>query len=101
MGKFSFQMNVWFTSAPYLEMFSEAKQNAHYMLEMQDHPPHMMIVHVTASYIIGPYFFDGTLSGVACIKCGIMLNQSQATMGLCNRCHFSKIVLQHIHPDCV
>ena len=53
---------------------------------------------VTACYIIGPYFFHGTVSGVTCIKCGIMLYQSQATMGLCNRCHFSKIVLQRISP---
>ena len=53
---------------------------------------------VTASYIIGPYFFDGVVSGVTFIKCGIMIYQSQATMGLCNRCHFSKIVLQCISP---
>jgi len=59
---------------------------------------HDNIVGVTARYIIGPYFFDGTISGVTCIKCGIMLYQSQATVGLCNRCHFSKIVLQHISP---
>ena len=44
---------------------------------------------VTAGYIIGPYFCDGTVSGVTCTKCGIMLHQSQATVGLCNRCHFS------------
>jgi len=53
---------------------------------------------VTASYVIDPYFSDGTVSGVICIKCGIMIYQSQATVGLCNRCHFSKIVLQHISP---
>ena len=53
---------------------------------------------VTASYINGPYFFDGVVSGVTFIKCGIMIYQSQATMGLCNRCHFSKIVLQRISP---
>ena len=51
---------------------------------------------VTATYIIGSYFFDGIVSDVTCIKCGIMLYQSQATIGLCNRCHFSKIVLQCI-----
>jgi len=34
MGNFSFQMNVQFTAAPYLEMFFGAKQNPHYMLEM-------------------------------------------------------------------
>ena len=33
-----------------------------------------------------------------CIKCGIMLYQSQATVGLCDRCPFSKIVLRHISP---
>jgi len=48
---------------------------------------------VTASCIIGPYLFDGTISGVTCIKCGTMLYQSQATIELCNRCHISKIVL--------
>jgi len=53
----------------------------------------MMVQVLTASYIIGPYFFDVTVSGVTCIKCGIMLHQSQATMGLSNRCHFSKTVL--------
>ena len=53
---------------------------------------------ITATYIIGPYFYDGTGSGVTCIKCGIMLYQSQTTMGLCNRCHFSKIVFQRISP---
>ena len=51
---------------------------------------------VTASCIIDPYFFDGTVSRVTCVKCGITLYQSQATMGLFNRCHFSKI--QHISP---
>jgi len=34
MGKFSFQMNVQFTAAPYLEMFFGAKQNLRYTLEM-------------------------------------------------------------------
>ena len=53
---------------------------------------------VMASYIIGSYFFDGTFTGVTCIKCGIMIYQSQAAVGLCNRCYFSKIVLQHISP---
>jgi len=53
---------------------------------------------VTASCIIGPYFFDGTVSGVTCIECGIVLYWSQATVGLCNRCHFSKMVLQRISP---
>jgi len=51
-----------------------------------------------SSYIIGPYFFDGTVSGVTCIQCGNMLYQTQAIMGLYNRCLFSKIVLQHISP---
>ena len=58
----------------------------------------MMIVHVTGSYITGPYFFDGTISGLTCIKCGIMLYQSQATVRLCNSCHFSNIVLQRVSP---
>ena len=52
----------------------------------------------TASCIIGSYFFDGTVSGVICVKCGITLYQSQATMGLFNRCHFSKIVPKCISP---
>ena len=85
-------MNVWFTSAPYLEMFSGAKQNPRYS--------HDDSAGVTASYIIDPYFFDGTVSGVTCIKCEIMLYQSQVTMGLCNGCHFSKIVLSAVHPVC-
>ena len=35
MGKFSFQMNVQFTSAPYpAEMFFGAKQNPRHTLEM-------------------------------------------------------------------
>jgi len=51
---------------------------------------------VTASCFIGSYFFDGTVSGVTCVKCGITLYQSQATMGLFNRCHFSKVLLQCI-----
>ena len=53
---------------------------------------------VTASCIIGPYFFDGTVSGVTCSKRGITLYQSQATVAVCNRCHFSYIVLQCISP---
>jgi len=32
--KFSFQVNVHFPAAPYLEMFFGAKLNPHYMLEM-------------------------------------------------------------------
>ena len=35
---------------------------------------------VTASCIIGPYFFDGPVCGVKFITCGIMLYQNQATM---------------------
>jgi len=34
MGKFSFQMNVQFTAAPYFDMFFEAKQNPCYTLEI-------------------------------------------------------------------
>jgi len=34
MGLFSFQMNVKFTAAPYLEMFFGAKQNPLYTREM-------------------------------------------------------------------
>jgi len=34
MGKLSFQMNVQFTAAPYLEMFYGAKQNPSYTLEI-------------------------------------------------------------------
>jgi len=52
----------------------------------------------TVSCIIGPYLFDGTVSGVICVKFGITLYQSQATVGLFNRCHFSKILPQHISP---
>ena len=61
----------------------------------------MMVQVLNASYIIGPYLFDVTLSGVTCIKCGIMLYQSQATLGLCNRCHFSKTGPNAFLPDCV
>ena len=32
-----------------------------------------MILRVSASYVICPYFFDGTVSGVTCIKCGIVI----------------------------
>jgi len=46
MGEVSFQMNVQFTAASYLEMFFGAKQIPHYMLEMQDHPPQIMMVQV-------------------------------------------------------
>ena len=51
---------------------------------------------VTASYIVGTYFCDGTVSGVTCSKRGIALYQSQATVGLCNRRHFSYLV-----PQCI
>jgi len=92
-GKFSFQMNVQFTAAPNLEMLF----GAHCLRSKTTHHT-WWSAGVTASYIIGWYFFDGTVSGVTCIKCGIMLYQIQATVGLCNRCHFSKIVLQCISP---
>jgi len=34
MGKFSFQINLHFTAAPYLEMFFGVEQNHPYALEM-------------------------------------------------------------------
>jgi len=37
MGKFSFQVNVHFTAAPYLEMFFGAKPNPRYMLVTSTH----------------------------------------------------------------
>jgi len=97
MGKFSFQMKVQFTAASYLEMFFWGKTGS--LLHAWDvRPPttHDDSAGVTSSYIIGPYFFDGTVSGVECMKCGIMSYQSPATMGLCKKCHFSKTVLQCI-----
>ena len=63
----------------------------------------MITTEVRAEMISGTWsstfdhiFFDGTVRSFTCVKCGIMLYQSRATMGLCNRCHFSKVVLQHI-----
>ena len=52
---------------------------------------------VTAICIIGPYFFDGTVSGVTCVKCAIMLYQSQATMGLFNM-SFQQDSVQCVSP---
>ncbi|GFG33836.1 hypothetical protein Cfor_11040 [Coptotermes formosanus] len=35
-------------------------------MDMEDHPLHMIIWRcVSASHVIGPYFFDGTVSGVS------------------------------------
>jgi len=95
MRKFSFQMKVQFTAAPCLETFFWGKMGS--LLHTWDvRPPttHDDSAGVTASFIIGPYFFDGTVRGVKCMKCGIMSYQSPATMGLCKKCHFRKIVLQ-------
>jgi hypothetical protein len=79
-------------------MFFGTKQSSLHTWDVRPPTTHDDGAGVTASYIIGPYFFDVTVSGVTYIKCGIMLHQSQATMGLCNRCHFSKTVLQCISP---
>jgi len=79
MGEFSFQMNVQLTAAPYLEMFFGAKQNPRYTWDVRPPTTHDDGAGVTTSYITGPYFFDVTVSGVTCIKCGIVLYQSQVT----------------------
>jgi len=84
---------VYCSSLPWNVFWSQTESSLH---AWDVRPP--ITQDDSADYIIGPYFFDGTVSGVTCIKCGIMLYQSPATVGLCNRCRISRIVLQCVSP---
>ena len=94
MGSSLFRWMCSLLQLPILKCFL-GLNNPRYMWAVRPPTTHDDGAGVTASYMIGPYFFDGTVSGVTCIKCGIMLYQSQTTMGLCNRCHWSKSAPAH------
>lgn len=65
MGKFYFQTNV----PSYLEMFFRAKQNPHFTLKVEDHPPHIIIwAGVAVSHVIGLYFVDETIISVSYLE---------------------------------
>jgi len=97
---FSDECAIYCSSLSWNVFWGETESLLH-AWDVRPHTTHDDSAGVTASCIIGPYFFDGTVCGVICVKCGITLYQSQATVGLFNRCHFSKIVPSAFHPDSV
>jgi hypothetical protein len=98
-------MNVQFTAAAYLEMFL-GQNRIESLLQARDvRPPTTRddSAAVTASCIIGPYFFDGTVSVVTCVQRGIVLYRRQATVGLYSITGIisARQCCSTFHPDCV
>lgn len=63
--KFLFRQICNLPQLPVMECYW-AKQNTQHSTDKEDHPPHMIIWRgVTASHVIGPFFFDDTVNGVS------------------------------------
>jgi hypothetical protein len=46
-----------------------AKENPHFMVELEHNPPHVMLwAGMTATHLIGPYFFDGPVNTAFCAE---------------------------------